>query len=159
MIEYHINKFPDHSFNLEKYLSDDDFFIIVLELFWSESFEEFMKTPDEAVDDWWKFLIGIWGLEYVQSVFKEFHDSHIKSINIGFGVIRNPEIKRWLLKGDIKLFVSNFLSDIFELDGSKFGRKCVTFDQRETERKVSFKILQVLGEALNGLGLAFLVIH
>ena len=55
--------------------------------------------------------------------------------------------------------MSDFLSDIFELDGSKFGRKCVTFDQRETERKVSFKILQVLGEALNGLGLAFLVIH
>ena len=159
MVKNHVDEFSDHSFNLKKYLSDDNFLFVLLKLFWSESFEEFMETPDEAVDNCWKFLIGIWGLEYVKSIFKEFDDSHIKSINIGFSVFRNPEIKGRLLKCDIKLFVCDFLGDIFQLDRSELGRKCVTFDQRETEGEICFKILQVLCEALNGLGLAFLVIH
>lgn len=141
MIKDHIDKFPYHPFDLKKYLSDYDSLLIILKLFRSESFEEFMKTLNEAVDDGWEFLIGIWALKNVKSIFEEFDDAHIKSVDIGFGVVSNPEIKRRLLKGDIKLFMSDFLCDTFQLVGSELIRKCVTFDQRKAQGKISFKIL------------------
>ncbi len=51
MVKNHVDEFSDHIFNLKKYLSDDNFLFVVLKLFWSESFKEFMETPDEAVDN------------------------------------------------------------------------------------------------------------
>jgi hypothetical protein len=55
--------------------------------------------------------------------------------------------------------MGNFLSDCFKLDIIEFGRKSVAFDQGKRKGKICFKILEVLCEALNRFGFAFLVIH